>query len=652
MTYRFRAAVAISLQVLILPIACGRPAERHAVQTPEPSPPKRTAPSNSTIDDPQAYIRAHYKKRECRIPMRDGVTLYTEVFTPRQAVRPRPFLIIRTPYSCNPYGDNEYPKVLGPHADYLRENFIFVRQDVRGCFMSEGQFVDMRPHIDRKQSTAEIDESSDTYDTIEWLLANIPNNNGRAGLWGISYPGFYAAAGMIDAHPALKAVSPQAPIADWFFDDFHHHGAFFLPHAFNFMASFCKPRKGLTTEWQDGFDIDTPDGYQFFLDIGPLANINENYFHHELPCWNDIVEHPNYDEYWQSRNLLPHLHRTAPAVLTVGGWFDAEDLYGPLKIYQAIESKNEGNFNALVMGPWSHGGWSRTEGDQLGNIHFGSKNSDFYRRNIEMPFFRRHLEDGNTPLNLPEAFMFETGANEWRQFDAWPPADRLERSLYFSEAGSLTWNAPTGAGDSFDEYLSDPSKPVPYTEEMTTDMTRNYMTDDQRFASRRPDVLSYQTDVLDEELTLAGPILADLWVSTSGTDSDWIVKLIDVFPPDAEDTPVENRTRPMGGYQMMVRSEVIRGRFRSSLTHPEPFVPGEPTQVKLELLDVLHTFKPGHRLMVQIQSTWFPMVDRNPQTFVENIYKAEQSDFVKATQRVYRSQDHATRLIVPILTES
>lgn len=582
--------------------------------------------------------------------MRDGVHLFTQVYVPKDTTEKHPILMIRTPYSCNPYGEENYAEYIGPHRDYIDENYIFVKQDVRGCFMSEGEFVDMRPHIDRKSSDNDIDESSDTYDTIDWLLKNIPNNNGRVGMWGISYPGFYAATGMIDAHPALKAVSPQAPIADWYFDDFHHHGAFFLPHAFNFMAGFGRERVGLTTEWGDGFDHKTPDGYQFFLDMGPLKNANEKYLHGEVPIWNDMVDHPNYDAYWQARNLLPHLHNVAPAVMTVGGWFDAEDLYGPLKIYRAIERNCPDVSNMLVMGPWAHGGWGRQSGQDLGNVSFRWKNSDFYRINMEMPFFRHHLKGESTP-ELPEAFVFETGENRWHRFDKWPPPETRERKLYLREDHSLLWEPAGGESQAFDEYVSDPAKPVPFSEEIKVGMTRPYMTDDQRFAARRPDVVAYSTGVLTADVTIAGPILADLWVSTSGTDSDWIVKLIDVFPADAPDTQVELRTRPMGGYQMMVRSEVLRGRYRNSYEHPEPFKPDEPANIRLELLDVYHTFKAGHRIMVQVQSTWFPLVDRNPQTFVENIYLAKDADFVKATQRVHRGGSTASCLHVGVLDD-
>ena len=600
-------------------------------------------------NEPRRFTQNHYTKHEFQVPMRDGVKLFTSVYAPKDTAEHYPILLLRTPYSVGPYGQDKYRRrSLGPSRQFDEEGFIFVYQDVRGRFMSEGEFVNMRPHLHDKPSPYDIDEASDTYDTIEWLIRNIPNNNGKVGMWGISYPGFYAAAGMIDAHPALMAVSPQAPIADWFFDDFHHHGAFFLPHTFNFFASFGRARPEPTTERGKRFDHGTPDGYQFFLDLGPLKNANDRYFKGEIAFWNKIVEHPNYDEFWQARNLLPHLYNVPPAVMTVGGWFDAEDLYGPLKIYRAVERNNPGVFNILVMGPWPHGGWNRIDGDKLGSVHFGDKHSLFFREQIQLPFFNYYLK-GKGALNLPEAYAFETGTNQWRTFDQWPPREIEQRQLYFHEAGRLSFESPVTQDDAYDEYVSDPAKPVPFTEDVATGMTRNYMTDDQRFAARRNDVLAYQTAVLDEDITLAGPILADLWVSTSGTAGDWIVKLIDVFPDDAPDYDDTPRGRHMGGYQMMVRSEVIRGRFRNSYEHPEPFVPNEPTNVTLELLDVLHTFKRGHRIMVQIQSTWFPLVDRNPQKYVENVFLADDDDFIKTTNRVYRSQDHPTRLRVGVL---
>ena len=602
-----------------------------------------------------AYLQEHYTKSEVMIPMRDGTRLFTAIYSPIDTSEPHPIIMKRTPYSCRPYGESRFPSSIGPSRAFPIDSYIVVFQDVRGCYMSEGEFVNMTPHVPDKRGPSDIDESSDCYDTIEWLIENVPNNNGRVGLWGISYPGFYAAASMIDAHPALKASSPQAPVSDWWYDDFHHHGAFFLPHSFWFMSSFGLPRPEPTTARRSRrFDAGTPDGYDFFLnEVGPLANVNEKFLHDGIAFWNKFIEHPNYDQFWQARNIVPHLSGVAPAVMTVGGWFDAEDLYGPLAVYQSIEEQNPDIFNILVMGPWAHGAWSRGAGDRLGDAHFGQEASPFYRENIEKPFFDFFLK-GGVSIDLPEAYVFETGANQWRTFNDWPPAQIQERSIYFGQGGSLSFNEPQRSDSderstAYDEYISDPAKPVPYTEAVARGMTRQYMTDDQRFASRRPDVLVYQTEPLTEAVTLAGPILADLWVSTSGTDSDWIVKLIDVHPGEHEDYPgIRDNTRT-GGMQMMVRSEVIRGRFRNDPSSPEPFTPNEPTNVRLPLQDVLHTFKPGHRIMVQIQSTWFPLVDRNPQKYVDNIFLADESDFIKATQRVYRSPEFPTRLVVGVL---
>lgn len=598
----------------------------------------------------EAFISANYDKREVLIPMRDGVRLFTAIYTPKDQSRSYPFLMKRTPYSVSPYGGESYPSTLGPSDILTRELFIFVLQDVRGTYLSEGRFVNMTPHLDEKSGSQDIDESSDAYDTIEWLLANVENHNGRVGMWGISYPGFYSAASMIDAHPALQAVSPQAPIADWWFDDFHHHGAFFLPHAFNFLSSFGVPRPEPTTQRNPRFDHGTPDGYDFFLEMGPLGNANTLYLNHRIPFWDSIIAHPNYDGFWQPRNLIPHLNNTAPAVMTVGGWYDAEDLFGPLNIYRSVEEKNPGIHNTLVMGPWRHGGWARDDGTFLGNAWFGSETAVFYRENIEAVFFRHFLKDEGE-MELPEAYVFETGKNRWRTFQDWPPAATREAFLYPGAQGSLAFEPSPAGGGSFDQWVSDPANPVPSTQDIDIGMAREYMTDDQRFASRRPDVVAYQTPVLEEDVTLAGPLLAQLWVSTSGTASDWVVKLVDVFPPDAEDPPHEAFARGMraGGAQMMVRSEVIRGRFRNSYENPEPFVPNQPTLVELPLQDVLHTFQAGHRIMIQFQSTWFPLVDRNPQRYVENIYRAREGDFISATQRLYRSDPHRSRIRVGVL---
>ena len=601
------------------------------------------------VDAPDS-VRAGYTKREVLIPMRDGTRLFTAIYEPRDASRRYPFLMIRTPYSVRPYGPDEYRSSLGPSAEFQESGYIFVYQDVRGRTMSEGDFVNMTPHVAEKRTPQDFDESSDAYDTIEWLLANVRNHNGRVGMWGISYPGFYAAASMIDAHPALRAVSPQAPIADWWYDDFHHHGAFFLPHCFNFISSFGRARPEPTSERAPRFDHGTPDGYQFFLDLGPLANANERYLRDEIAFWNETLAHPNYDEFWQRRNLLPHLERVAPAVMTVGGWFDAEDLYGPLQIYRSVEELNPEVFNVLVMGPWRHGGWARGDGNSLGDAFFGGEPSPWYQREIQLPFFEHHLKGAGDP-DLPEATVFRTGANLWETFDQWPPAGLVEQSLWMHPRGRLAFEPPAAEDPAYDEYVSDPAVPVPFTTAISVGMTREYMTDDQRFSSRRPDVLAWQTDVLAEDVTVAGPILADLWVSTSGTDSDWIVKVIDVHPSDAEDHDGLRERMHMGGAQMMVRSEVMRGRFRNDPSAPEPFTPNQPTRVRVPLQDVLHTFHAGHRIMVQIQSTWFPLVDRNPQTFVPNIYMADEKDFAAATQRVHRSKAHATHLRVGVLPE-
>ncbi len=596
----------------------------------------------------ESYIRLHYSKHEYMVPMRDGVKLFTSVFVPRDATRKYPILMKRTPYSCAPYGEDKYPARVGPSEHFVKAGYIFVNQDVRGRFASEGEFVQVTPHRPNKNKPTDTDESSDTRDTIDWLLAHVPGHNGRVGMYGISYPGFYAAAGMIDAHPALRAVSPQAPVGDWFFDDFLHHGTFFLAHAFRWLSSNDHARTSPTTEPVRQFVYPTPDGYKMFLEAGSIENINRLYLKDTIPFWNDMMQHPNRDEFWQKRALMPHLKNVAPAVMVVTGWYDAEDLYGSFKTYQSIEAKNPRVNNVLVVGPWHHGGWASVDGDRLGNVPFGSKTAAFYRAEIELPFFEKYLKNQEVPAPA-EATVFETGANVWRTFDRWPPRSIETKSLLVRAGGKLEWastNGDRGAsrGDSaghWDEFVSDPNRPVPYTETITPRMTIEYMTDDQRFAARRPDVLVYQTDVLAEDLVLAGPIQADLWVSTTGTDADWIVKLIDVHPDAPEPTP-------LAGYQMMVRSESFRGRFRNDYANPEAFRPNEPTRVRFELLDVLHRFRKGHRLMVQIQSTWFPLVDRNPQTFVPNIYFAKPEDFRMATHRVHRSAAHPTSFTVGV----
>jgi len=595
----------------------------------------------------EAEVKAAYTKREQLIPMRDGVKLFTAIYSPKDQSQTYPIMLTRTPYTVFPYGPEQYKPALGPSLFLQKEKYIFVYQDVRGKFMSEGEYVDVRPHKPKKNGPKDIDESSDAYDTIAWLLKNVPNNNGRVGMWGISYPGFYTSMGVIDAHPALKAASPQAPIVDWFIgDDFHHNGALFLPHAFNFFATLGKHRPKPTTEFPPRFQHGTPDGYRFFLEMGPLANANRKYLKGEVQFWNDLMEHPNYDAFWQARDIRPHLRNIKPAVMTVGGWFDAEDLFGALNTYKTIEETNPGIRNTLVMGPWFHGGWARGEGESLGDIHFGSKTSLAYQETVELPFFNCLLKD-KCDGQIPEAMVFETGSNTWRRYDSWPPKNVESRDLYLTANGGLAF-APDKTVAGFDEYVSDPARPVPFINGTAIGMTREYMVEDQRFASRRPDVLVYQTPILDRDVTLAGPIKATLFVSTTGTDSDFVVKLIDVFPDSMADPDPNPAGVTMGGYQMLVRGEPMRAKFRNSYSTPEPMTPGKVTKVEFTLPDVNHAFLRGHRIMIQIQSSWFPLVDRNPQKFLD-INRATESDFQKATQRVYRSAPNNSRITVSVL---
>jgi hypothetical protein len=591
-------------------------------------------------------VKAHYTRLETQIIMRDGVRLFTSIYLPKDTTQKFPILMRRTPYSVAPYGPDKYPDSLGPSSLLMKEGYIFVYQDVRGRNMSEGEFNWMTPYKPKKSGPTDVDESTDTWDTIEWLLKNLPNNNGRVGAWGISFPGHYTAQAIIDAHPALKAASPQAPMADnWLGDDMHHNGAFFLVHAFNFIASFGRPRKGPEHQTGPRFSHGTPDGYRFFLEMGPLANANKKYFKDEIRLWNEWMQHGDYDEYWKAQNVPQHLKNVRPAVLTVGGWFDSEDLYGPLKIYQAIEQHNPQTWNALVMGPWCHGCWARRDGSSLGNLRFGSDTSLFYRENIELVFFNYHLK-GKGELKLPDAYVFETGTNQWRQYEQWPPKGAESASLYLHTGGRLSFTAPGERKSAYDEYISDPHKPVPFMSGVSIGMTSDYMAEDQRFAATRPDVLVYESAALAEDLTVVGPIEVSLFASTSGTDSDFIVRLIDVFPNEL--TEVSPKNVPMGGFQMLVRGEPMRAKYRHSFSKPEPMKPGQVTPIRFEMPDVNHTFQKGHRLMVQIQSTWFPIVDRNPQKFV-NIYTATEADFQKATQRIYHSGQTSSHLKIQAL---
>ena len=596
-------------------------------------------------------VRENYLKTEASIAMRDGKKLYTVIFAPKDVSKTYPILMERTPYSV-PYGPDNFPGSLGPSNHFAESGYIVVYQDVRGRYMSEGDYVNMRPQLGSKHGKTDIDESTDTYDTIDWLIHHVSHNNGRVGMWGISYPGFYAAAGAIHAHPALKAVSPQAPIADWFLgDDDHHNGAFYLMDnfAWDFGSGFDWPRSTPSrSQPSTGLQYNSNDSYQFYLDLGPLANVNTRYFHNAVPFWNELMEHGTYDAYWKARNLLPHIRDIRPAMLIVGGWFDAEDFYGPLHIFQTIARTSPTTENFLVVGPWPHGGWAGGERNSFGDIPFRSATAAAYRDEIEFPFFQHYLKDeGN--WKEPKARVFATGSNQWLSFDSWPPRDLTPKSLSLLPGHSLAFEMPLGSTRPpvpFDSYVSDPAHPVPYIATASKGIRRDsgYMIADQRFAAERPDVLTYKTQPLERDLTVVGPITADLFVSTSGTDSDWVVKVVDVYPADAPDSESATGRTKMTDYQMLVRADVMRGKFRNSFEKPEPFVPGRVTRLKFALPDVCHTFRKGHRLMVQVQSSWFPLVDRNPQTFCD-IARAAATDFHPATQRLYHTSDYPSRIL-------
>lgn len=600
------------------------------------------------------YTRSHYTKYEYRIPMRDGVKLFTAVYVPKDLAQAYPIIMQRTPYSVGPYGIDNYRPVVGPSELAEKEGFIFAYQDVRGRYLSEGTFIDVPPHKTTFSGPKDTDESTDTYDTIDWLVKNVPNNNGRVGMWGISYPGFFAAYSLMNAHPALKAVSPQAPMGDvGNGDDAYHNGAFHLAANFGFYVSF-KPRGPEPERPEAGprFDFGTPDQYDFYLRTGPLSNYNERYLKNQNPYWTDILKHPAYDEFWQSRAQAPHMKNVTPATLFVGGWFDAEDLSGPLKLFRAIEKDGPKAPNTLIMGPWCHGCWSRGPDNTLGNLDFASNTGEFFREHIELPFFIQNLKGKGEGLKaapdneIPKAWVFETGTNQWLRFAEWPPKNASQKHLYFGASGTLSFNAAESQGS--DEYVSDPAKPVPIMAGIGSGFPGDYMTFDQRFASRRPDVLTYETPALDHDITVAGPITPSLRVATSGTDSDFIVKLIDVYPTDYPNPDPNPAAVQMGGYQQMVRGEPFRGKYRNNMAKPEPFTPNKASKIEFVMPDVCHTFRTGHRIMVQIQSTWFPLVDLNPQQF-EDIPNAKSSDFVKATERVYHGGTDGSQLGVFVI---
>ena len=603
------------------------------------------------------WVRENYYKVEKMLPMRDGISLFTAFYIPKDSSVKHPILLNRTPYSCSPYGENNFnARIYDTYwINYLKEGYIIAIQDVRGRWMSEGEFVDVRPFNPNKKGK-EFDEASDTYDAIEWMVNNLPGNNKRVGCFGISYPGFYATMAALSGHPALKAVSPQAPVTDWFQgDDFHHNGAFMLMDAFDFYSGFGKPRPKPTTIGSPGFRFPSQDNYDFYLKTGVLKNFTK-LMGDSIAFWKDLMNHPDYDAWWQARNVRNFVTNIKPAVLVVGGTFDAEDCFGAWSLYKAIEQKNNNTDNRVVMGPWYHGGWGgRSDGSFLGNVRFGKKTSEFYQRNIEMPFFNFYLKLKGTVHGIAEATVFFTGENEWRRLKEWPLKNVEYKDIFIGADGKLSFENKS-AKNTYSEYISDPARPVPYTEDVHLDRTREYMIDDQRFASRRTDVLTFSTGILQEDITLAGPLVADLMVSISTTDADFVVKLIDVFPDtfryDTPPPPAGGRlggaSYPMGGYQMLVRGEIMRGKYRNSFAAPEAFTPGKITQVKYTLPDVAHTFKKGHRLMVQIQSSWFPLADRNPQKFVD-IYKADDSDFQKATIKIYHDGVNASKIVLPVL---
>lgn len=608
------------------------------------------------------WIRENYYKKEVMIPMRDGAKLFTALYIPKDSSVKHPILFNRTPYSCAPYGENNLSgRLYGSYwINYLKEGYVIAIQDVRGRWMSEGDFMDVRPFNPGKKDK-QIDEASDTYDAVEWMVNNIPANNKRVGVFGISYPGFYSTMAALSNHPAVKAVSPQAPVTEWFLgDDFHHNGAFMLMDAFGFYSGFGKPRPKPTTVGSPGYDIKGQDNYDFFLKTGAIKNFSK-IMGDSIAFWNDMMKHPDYDAWWQARNTRNFVTNIKPAMLVVGGLFDAEDCYGAWNLYKAIEEKSKNTDNRLVMGPWFHGGWGgRSGGDYLGNVRFGSKTSEFYQRNIEIPFFNFYLKLKGTVHDIAEANIFFSGENEWKQLQQWPP-QHIEFTNAFLTAGndlSIAMPALDTAQkkkrqEAYSEYISDPSHPVPYTEDVHLDRTREYMTDDQRFASRRPDVLTFTSGVLTEDITLGGPLTADLMVSISTTDADFVVKLIDVFPDefvyDEKEFGKGNGSNyPMGGYQMLVRGEIMRGKYRNSFSVPEAFVPNKITQVKYTLPDVAHTFKKGHKIMVQVQSSWFPIADRNPQQFTD-IYHCDDSDFQKSTIRIYHDAQNQSKIILPVL---
>ena len=578
-----------------------------------------------------------YERTEVMIPVRDGIKLKTYIFKPKEITEALPFLMMRTPYGAEGYGAALASKAFSHLAN---EGYIFVVQDLRGRFGSEGEFVMMRPPKD-KSSPANVDEGTDTNDTIAWLLENIPNNNGRVGVFGISYGGWTTVQAIVEPHPAIKAVSPQASPDDMFIgDDFSHNGAFRLGPSFGYSAMMESGKTNMP------YKLDQFDAYEFYLDMGALHNANDQYFHGKIPSWNDFMAHANYDEYWKGINVTRYLKKLYVPTLNVAGWWDAEDFYGPMKIYSHLEKMDAENKNFLVVGPWRHGGWAGTDGSKLWDIDFDSNTSEYYKNNVEAPWFAYYLKDKGT-LELPEALTFITGANTWERYDEWPPSYMAkDKKLYFRPDQDLSFDPPADAGkEACDSYISDPAGPVPYTKrpmpEFWQGASAEWKVEDQRFVHLRPDVLSWETEPLEADLIVSGKIVAHLFASTTGTDSDWIVKFIDVYPEDY-------KKEKLRGYQLMIADDVLRGKFRNSYEKPEPVEPNTVVEYVIDLNSRNHCFRKGHKIMVQVQSTWFPLIDRNPQKFID-IPKAKDSDYQKTTQKIYRTTNYPSHIVIPVV---